>query len=764
VLKTRPDALRAVITLVVGVLVLAGWSASSARAGGLPDGRAYEMVSPPQKNGGDVIPDTQRTRAAVDGNAIGFTSLAGFAGNRGAGISNDYVSVRSTSPHPGSNGWTTHGVMPAMRALSAPALLAQMEPTYVGEFSADLNRGLLFVWGALNDDPNVDAVGNLYRNGALRSPGGGVYDLVTACPLCESTATPLPDYPSGAQAVNLRPTLAEASPDFDHVAFESLESLTADAPAQPDACNISAPDFSFPSSCHAHVYQWDDGNLTLAGRVPAAPAVECDDAAGPACVPADVSLAGQGTGVSRSMINNRTPHVVSDGRDGHIRVFFTQPTDDSGQTTDELGNSTSVNRAFAGRIFMRVDATSTVQLNDSERTLPADAYAPAHFLDASPDGGRAFFMTAQALTDDAPADGSIKLYMYDARKPPSAPDNLTLLSLDSEPADGSSGIRATIGVSDDGHYVYFAAGGQLVSGKPLGASLYLWHDGVLSYIGPSPEGLALSENIAARVNWVLSPRQARVTPDGRHLLFSTIDGAGLTGYDHGSCESEFGLGCRELYVYSAETGALACASCNPSGARATTMATVATWEHSGAATTSWHQNHALADDGSRVFFTTGDALVPEDVNGRRDAYEYDVASRTVHLLSTGVNTSDSYFMDASANGDDAFILTRQPLVGWDGDSAFDLYDARVGGGFPEPVAPLDCAGDACQGDQSSPPAAGPVATTVFQGAGNVKPHHARKHCKRRFVRKRVRGRVRCVKKRGHHRNHRSHRATPRGAK
>jgi hypothetical protein len=743
----------AVAGIIAAVVVMVGWMAPPVGAAGLPDGRAYELVSPAQKNGGDVIPDTQRTRAAVDGSAIGFTSLAGFAGNLGTGISSDYVSVRSDDPNPGTNGWTTRGTMPLMRPLSGGAVFAQMAPLYEGEFTPDLNKGLLFAWGALDGNANVDGVSNIYRNNALRAPGGGAYDLVSTCPLCDSTATPLPEYPHTPNAIVLRPTLAATSPDLEHVAFESEERLTADTPPQPGSCDMTSP----TTFCRAHVYEWDSGTLRLAGRVPTLPATECDDANGPACVPADVSLAGQGTGVSRLASNNRTPHAISDGTDGHVRVFFTQPTDASGQTSDDLGNSTDVNSAFTGRIFMRLDGTSTVQLNASERTTP-DTAAPAELLDASSDGTRVFFMTTEALTNDAPADGQRKLYMYDATKPASAPDNLTFLSPDGAMNDGDV-VSGTIGASTDGHYVYFVAAGQLVSGQPdLNGNLgiYLWHDGVLAYVGRSPRGTALNEVRSVEANWGLTPTQSRVTPDGRHLLFSTNRGAGLTGYNHGSCVSALGLGCRELYVYSADSGQLACASCNPSGAPATVMATDAVWEHAGAATTSFHLNHALSDDGSRVFFTTAEALVPEDVNGRLDAYEYDVASRTVHLISTGTSPSDSYFLDASANGNDVFFITRERLVGWDRDGAYDLYDARVGGGFPEPVAPPACTGDPCQGDQSGPPAQGGLATTLFQGAGNVlaqlRPHA--KQCRRGFVRKRVRGKVRCVKKR-HHKSHRA---------
>jgi len=314
-----------------------------------------------------------------------------------------------------------------------------------------------------------------------------------------------------------------------------------------------------------------------------------------------------------------------------------------------------------------------------------------------------------------------------------------------------------IGASADGHYAYLIVDGQLVSGQPLlghNAGLYLWHDGTLRYIGPAPNGL-FQEELYSGVG-AGTPRQARVIPDGRHLLFSATSGAGLTGYDHGTCAGG-APGCRELYLYNADTASLVCVSCNPSGAPATAMATDQVRALNGATQTSVHQNMALTDDGSRVFFTTAEALVPEDINGKNDAYEYDVATGALHLLSTGTSTSDSYFMDASTTGDDAFFVTNQSLVGWDTDQAYDLYDARAGGGWPEPPPPVaPCVEEACRGALSGTPAAltfssaqqrpgNPPAHTVFTSTVKAKSRAKPHTCPKGRRVKKVRGKSRCVK-------------------
>jgi hypothetical protein len=647
----------------------------------LPDCRAYELVSPPDKNGGDVIAEAQRTRAAADGGAASFTSLAGFGDVKGTGVATEYLSTRSSEANPGTSGWSAHALTPPQAPLSLFAVAFSLEPVYQGEFSDDLARGVFRAWSPLTSDPEVKDVVNLYVRDDLRTPSAGSYQLVSGCPLCDATSTPLPPIASSAS----RPFLAGASADFAHVIFESRLDLATGAVG-------AAP----------KLYESDHGVVRLAGVRP--------DGTAPAS-----SVAGQGA----SQILH-TPHTIS--RDGS-RIFFTDRT-----------NTTT---GKDGTLYLRTDGTTTVQLNASERTdcagdptcggngVPDPAPDPsgtqaATYWDASADGSRAFFTTQEALTDDAPLGGT-KLYMYDANKPGTDAQNLTLLSVDAQPADPTD-AQGVIGASDDGHYAYFVAAGQLVAGAPvLGTALgiYVWHDGTVDYVGELAKASDKLEDLDA--NWSLIQKQARVTPDGRHLLFSTTDGTGLKGYDQGSCiDTSVGTGCRELYVYDAQSKNLACASCNPSGAPATTSASDLVITGQGASNTTWHVNHPLSNDGTRVFFSTAEALVPEDVNGKSDAYEYDVSSGTVHLISSGTDSADSYFMDASANGNDVFFVTRERLVGWDLDDNYDLYDARVGGGFPEPPSPPpQCQAPDCQGAPPAAPAAAAPGSAAFSGVGNL---------------------------------------------
>ena len=51
---------------------------SEAYSAGLPDCRAYEMVSPPEKNNGGIYAGSTGFPVAVDGDAVGFFSQNGF--------------------------------------------------------------------------------------------------------------------------------------------------------------------------------------------------------------------------------------------------------------------------------------------------------------------------------------------------------------------------------------------------------------------------------------------------------------------------------------------------------------------------------------------------------------------------------------------------------------------------------------------------------------------------------------------------------------
>ena len=91
------------------------------------------------------------------------------------------------------------------------------------------------------------------------------------------------------------------------------------------------------------------------------------------------------------------------------------------------------------------------------------------------------------------------------------------------------------------------------------------------------------------------------------------------------------------------------------------------------------ERRIFSADGATAFFTSPERLLDADTNGKFDVYMWDEGD--LDLVSTGQSSDNSAFVDASADGDDAFFLTRQQLVGIDTDNYADMYDARVGGGI-----------------------------------------------------------------------------------
>jgi hypothetical protein len=644
------------------------------RSTALPDCRAYEMVSPADKNGADVVPYSYKTVSTPDGNGVAFVGLGAFGDVKGTSTDVQYVARRDGAP--GTTGWSTHSVNPPAGALPFLALVTVNWSTF-SAFTPDLRGGIYAAWSTGTPAPNVAGVTNLYQ---LRNlDGSQTQQLVSA----SSVPLQLPDLFSKLQLQN---RLDGASKDLSHVLFQSPYNLTSDG--------------AFSSS--GDLFEYADGvGVRRVGRVPSGTDTECDDVSGPACV--DTPNAHAGISVSLAFGGSRYgAGMISD--DGS-RILFDGPP---------------------GPVYMRENGRHTYQLDASEKTTP-ESPGTSQVWAMSADGSRVFFTTTEGLLDADNDGGGSDLYMYDVNAP--AGSRLTLVSADTT-GDPVIAVTSVVGSSADGHYVYFVSAGQLVPEAPSGVvnqGLYVWHDGTIRYIGTFGDSNEAAFNTPA-TSWetITFTKTSRVTPDGRHLLFMAKmdDGfrgrGGYAGYDHGTCDYGGGAPCRELYLYSADSGSLACVSCNPRASVATGDALTDVAPQVSASAPMQHLSNALSDDGQHVFFDTVEALVPEDSNGKADGYEYDTASGTVHLITTGTSPTDSYFLDASPDGQNVFFVTRQRLSGWDVDDSYDLYDARVGGGLPDPLPPAQpCAGEGCRAPLSGAPGAGTPATQTLNGAGNL---------------------------------------------
>jgi hypothetical protein len=174
-------------------------------------------------------------------------------------------------------------------------------------------------------------------------------------------------------------------------------------------------------------------------------------------------------------------------------------------------------------------------------------------------------------------------------------------------------------------------------------------------------------------------------------------------------------GHRELYLYSLRDRRLTCASCPSLPATFDATVTPAVTEGNPRVGNAGFRPRFLSDRG-HVFFSTAEGLVPDDTNGVLDAYDYDPVTRRVSLLSTGKGKDPATFADASASGDDVFIVTRQRLVAADRDDLVDLYDVRNGSSLQEVVEQpaLDCEADACQPPPSGSPPEDSLGSLGFE--------------------------------------------------
>ncbi len=412
---------------------------------------------------------------------------------------------------------------------------------------------------------------------------------------------------------------------------------------------------------------------------------------------------------------DNTWHAVS--TDGS-RVYFASYGYSEGELLLMKNNGIS---PIPGQLFVRVNAEQpqspmsgeectvstdacTIEVSASQRKV-VDPNGPqtAHYSSASADGSRVFFTSSAELTEDAytgPADNAANLYEYDLERP--AGERLKDLTVDHTDADGAA-VQNVVQVSEDGSYVYFVADGDLAGKAVAGEqNLYVSHD------GGAPTFIATTSAIEA---------ESAISPDGSRLAFvSTLS---LTGYENEASQ--------EVYLYDAETEGLVCASCNPTGARpvgSSSLSVIGYGEAQIQRGFSEYRPHNLLEDGV-LFFDSSDALVPHASDGRINVYEYEDGH--IYPISEVAGGYESFFMDASPNGDNVFFGTADQLLPQDTSNNVAVYDARVDGGFPVSVPPSSCDnGDSCKPPPVPQPGVfGAPASATFSGPGNIPPVVAR---------------------------------------
>lgn len=586
----------------------------------LPDCRAYEQVSPANKNVTDALGAPGAVESSPTGDAVSYFSLTPFPGIPGAGEYPTYISVRN------QNGWALHGLVP---------------PT----------------------EPGVPA--NVV--GISESLGSAIV----------SVGTPTqPSYIYTLQNKQYQPFSGGSEVKF--VGSAQNDSLFLFEDQAKLAKN--AGDFTENSGA-TNLYEWKEGQIDLVGLLPDGEA------------PKEGSVAGSGGKAIEEKEEGEVKGELPGGATS-VSKFYTQ------NTLSVDGSRAFFTDVETGRIYVR-------ELGERESTIPVSE-GQAYWRAATPTGSHVLYTEGKGK--------SRNLYLFDVEN--NHREALT---------QGEAHVLGTLGISEDGSYIYFVAEGVLAShGVAESANLYEWHEGITTFIASlniEADDFDWTDRQQSAGGPAEGGKSSRVTPSGTSVLFGSIEE--LTSYKN--------KGHYELYLYDALSGRTVCISCNPS-ARPAGASAFLTRHKTAAPFRNTFMTQNLSNDGSRAFFETEEELLPEDTNGQMDVYEWEregsgscskeasnVGGGCLYLISTGHSTAESYFGDASAEGNDVFLFTRGPLVSQDQDNNADIYDARVDGGLaaqnPDSVAP--CASEICRGSAVPTQIFAVPSSALFNGVGNL---------------------------------------------
>ena len=683
----------------------------------LPDGRAWEQVSPLDKHGAHLeateFASEQAVQASANGGAVTYLASAptepepeGFA-NR--------MQVLSTR---GPGGWESHDIGTPQVGVAGVGGFGGGQ--LYKQFASDLSVAALQPFGAF--DPSLSSQAS-EQTAFLRTNYHGA-DATSLCtPRTEACYTPLvtgrPGFanvpegthfsttgecPGNGNQTSCGPEFRAGTPDMAHVVVSSNVPLTGTP-------------LEFAAGRHA-LYEWTAGSLKLVSVVPQTGGGEVQAA------PGDI---GDG---------NRDEQGGSGGGDGQRGTQ---------QTADVVSTSGS-------RVVWTNSEDGHLYLSDT-----SGAQTKAVQLDAELTGQEPVFQTANAELTELYFTDEGDLYRYTVAEAGGL-ERLT---------EGAEVQGTVLGASTDGSWLYFVADGAIAgttgatAGEP---NLYVLHDGSTRFIA------ALSPKDGP--DWAhhggVDESTARVSPNGHWLAFMSQQR--LTGYDNRDASS--GKPDQEVYLYNGESRHLICASCRPTGARPSGVESAGKTEGGANAslalggdgiwnTGEWvaanlpgwtlhgYQPRYLSNDG-RVFFNSSDALVPQDVNGTQDVYEWE-PSGTVNgegkpvcteasatfsersggclgLISSGEGTQESAFVDASESGGDVYFITANRVLAQDGDTSLDVYDAHECSSSapclgPPATQPPACSNlDSCRAAPAPPPEVfSSPASATFSGAGNPPP-------------------------------------------
>jgi hypothetical protein len=636
----------------------------------LPDCRAYEMVSPAEKNANQA--DTRLGPSSQAGEAVTFASQGSFAGELSHGnFSNSYFAASSAT------GWQVSGGL--VSSVGNPTWSLQSEDGILDGNPEASSLLVLRMARATKRDEFVfieDDGATIARTLPVESPG-------TFPPLYRGASSDLSDLVLNLG--ELSEPLLPADTNNTPAEGRSLYEITGAGSSSP-ALNLVGVDNSGTLLDNSGIGIGSDGPKARPGEKTAHSNISAQNA---------ISAGGS-------------------------TVFFNTQT-----STHQL--YARIDGGQPGAVTVNVAGTSSCSTS-----AVCNVTSPVTFWGASSDGSKVFFTAAQAGLVAGDTDATNALYECalpgDASTPPTpsgtvnpCPDlNPISVTGTTEGAD----VQGVVHISNDGLHVYFVATGVLASNELNGKTAQKGADNLYVYEpDPANPGQYTTAFIAglpssdAALWGGEEASEAQTTPDGRYLVFAS---SGQLTPDDTSTVAQ-------VFRYDAQTGELLRVSTGVDGYDnngntdvnpAAILAPAAAIE--GARADFANSVRAISEDGSYIVFTTAEALSPQDTNNATDVYEWHEGQ--VSLLSGGQDPHGSSFLRMTASGRDVFFNTDESLVPQDtGSGDLDLYDARIDGGFPAPAAAVACSGEACQGPLAAAPLLQPPASTTFTGGVNLTP-------------------------------------------
>ena len=675
----------------------------SATALTLPDNRAWEMVSPPDKQGAPVEALTREgglILASEDGNSFTYV-VNGALGEETQG--NRSPEWQQVFARRGPHEWTSQDIETPSSIAKGVTLGQTPEYQY---FTPDLSSALVDPAEITVDAEPPLAPGVKQSSIYLRDDETGTYSpLVT-----EANTAPGTIFGREVHFVT-------ATPDLSHVVISSSVALTGQS---------SAPG----------LYEWSGGALQLVSVLPDGAPVKGLVELGYSHTVAD-ALSNDGTRIiwTTDETEPKLGHLyMRDSATGEtIKLDAAQgiaePTG-AGTARFQSASSDGSRVFFTDRQRLTADSSAEPLSNEPDlyecEMLEEDGKLACHLSDLSVARGEGEHANVQGLLLATSEDGTS-----------------TFLIAQGVLAENENGNGERAEPRKDNLYQAHYDGSE-------------WRTTFIATLSnednPEWEGFRVSNTAFLT---------ARVSPDGRYLAF--MSAAPITGYDNVDVHSE--KPDEEVYVYDSANASLTCVSCDPTGARPAGVldaegvgeglgllvdrrkvwfgrwlgGNIPGWTAENI-TGALIQSRYLSDSG-RLFFNSPDDLVPAATNEKEDVYEYEPSGvgscrsssgACVSLISSGASANESAFVEATPDGGSVFFVTSAQLLPQDTDTAFDIYDARECSEAspcltPPSPAKSGCAETStCRPAQASEPAPlGPsLASLSPSGSANLAPHPA----------------------------------------